>query len=481
MSLTYEKILAEDLDLGYGTRVVSNPAGGSMSGNKIGIHTFSPGMVHVKDYGANGSGDDSAHIQAAIDAMSTDGGGVVLLGAKTYYANIIIKSYVTLRGIRGKTTLTPFTDAPVIKVSATDSTANFTLEDFNISGNLAFTSQDGINLEPAAANTFVESAVFRNMLIEHCGRYGIRMVGTGVGAAGAFVQHVRMETVVSQDNTNSALSIEGDVLETLGTQVTTSNSSAGNGVLEIISLNNAGLICPARTTFVGSIHNSSTSYTASGNIPAILIDDAREVSFRGFDVESADPMVSIVGTNQQNYLINFDVGNFSLNGDATSIVSVDYCNGLKINARFTQSGGTVTSAIDFLTGSAANVTNYSRAGSTFNGTFTNIENNVGNYYYAIASGVLPAYRPMLNAHAETGTTDDLATIQDIYGGTKKLEDGQMITILQFPGDVITIKHGTGNIITSTAADYALVDSGTSSITLRWTDKFAKWLELGRTA
>jgi hypothetical protein len=56
--------------------------------------------VSVKDFGAVGNGiaDDTAEIQAAIDAFS--GGGVVYLSKGTYRvtAQIVVKDYVTLRG-----------------------------------------------------------------------------------------------------------------------------------------------------------------------------------------------------------------------------------------------------------------------------------------------------------------------------------------------------------------------------------------------
>lgn len=40
MAVVYEKIVAEDLELGRGTVSVTNPAGGNIAGSKIGIHTF---------------------------------------------------------------------------------------------------------------------------------------------------------------------------------------------------------------------------------------------------------------------------------------------------------------------------------------------------------------------------------------------------------------------------------------------------------
>jgi hypothetical protein len=40
MALVYEKIVAEDLELGTGTVSRTSPSGGTMTGNKINLSTF---------------------------------------------------------------------------------------------------------------------------------------------------------------------------------------------------------------------------------------------------------------------------------------------------------------------------------------------------------------------------------------------------------------------------------------------------------
>ena len=95
--IPYERAVKEDLELGYGTVSRSMPAGGSATGNKIGIHTFlGPAYLNVRDFGALGDGyaDDTAPIQSAIDACIAAGGGVVFFPTGRYRitAPLIVQS-----------------------------------------------------------------------------------------------------------------------------------------------------------------------------------------------------------------------------------------------------------------------------------------------------------------------------------------------------------------------------------------------------
>jgi hypothetical protein len=75
-------LLGTQRDDGAQVTPASLPA--DLSDYRVPLKVLRGGVFNVKDYGADGAGDDSVFIQAAIDAAEAAGGGIVAFPADTY-------------------------------------------------------------------------------------------------------------------------------------------------------------------------------------------------------------------------------------------------------------------------------------------------------------------------------------------------------------------------------------------------------------
>ena len=74
----------------------------------------------------------------------------------------------------------------------------------------------------------------------------------------------------------------------------------------------------------------------------------------------------------------------------------------------------------------------------------------------IATGVVTVTQGFHTIAAETGTTDDLDTINLSNSLSSDLGTYRpMLFLIADSGDTITVKHGTGNIVLNAAGDYSL--------------------------
>lgn len=93
----YEKVVQEDLDLGYGLVSITNPAGGSLTGTKVGIHSLLGSAFKAsQDFAGT---DPGAKVAAAIAALPSTGGYVyVARPSETFTTNPLAggKQHVTL-------------------------------------------------------------------------------------------------------------------------------------------------------------------------------------------------------------------------------------------------------------------------------------------------------------------------------------------------------------------------------------------------
>lgn len=135
--------------------------------------------VSVKDYGAVGDGvaDDTAEIQAAINAADSAGSGVVHLPAGTYLISaslVMTNDNLTVRGEgRSATTIKTVSDAPIIKwVSA----SNLCVRDLQLLGDsdAAKTNQRGIEV------TTADGGLIHNVHVKNLGYDGICLLNGSV-------------------------------------------------------------------------------------------------------------------------------------------------------------------------------------------------------------------------------------------------------------------------------------------------------------
>ncbi len=138
--------------------------------------------VTVKQFGAKGdnSTDDRASIQAAIDAVSVAGGGIVIIQEGTYLfgSALIYKSNVAIRGLgRGATTLKVADSADDHGFNTSATVADASIESMTIDGNRTGQA-GGTRAHCIRSADDMERVVFRDLHILNSSGYGIGLQGT---------------------------------------------------------------------------------------------------------------------------------------------------------------------------------------------------------------------------------------------------------------------------------------------------------------
>jgi len=91
MSLLYEKVVQEDLNVGTsGSVVVTNPGGGSLLGTQIGIHSVAVGQVAFTDTWDPSSIDAAGYEAKDVTIPGAAVGDFVLLSLSTILTNDMI-------------------------------------------------------------------------------------------------------------------------------------------------------------------------------------------------------------------------------------------------------------------------------------------------------------------------------------------------------------------------------------------------------
>jgi hypothetical protein len=185
LSAPNERIVKEDLELGFGTVTRTKPGGGSALGHRIGIHTFFPDTYNVRDFGALGDGstDDTAAIQAAITACPAY--GMVLLPPGHYLLSggLTITRPLTLAGSGFATILyvlpTVAASTNIVTVAPATDGHYFVFRDFCIAARSGTPGRHTIYLDGSA--TYVGDSIFSNLQLYKLNATGNAIYGAGSG------------------------------------------------------------------------------------------------------------------------------------------------------------------------------------------------------------------------------------------------------------------------------------------------------------
>lgn len=309
MGIPYEKIVSEDLNLGYGSASVTMPGGGTQTGSKIGIHSLLGVYYNVKDFGALGDGttDDTAAINTAILAVYTAGGGVLFFPVGTYMISsaISLQPYVTLRGatpyfsiIKIRPNIT-WTAAAMID-TGTSAATDIGIESLGVDGNKANLSTDdngigiffgrvargfvrncavkdtvrsGICLGSSAIAGPCQEIVIANNHVNGCGKST-----SSADAMGIAVVHAERVTVTGNVCTNNQVGIHCEThdgaSDTCRDIAIVGNTIEGNGALfSFFGIGVVGRTSAAATQRVTVVGNTITGDGVNAKT-GILCEDA---------------------------------------------------------------------------------------------------------------------------------------------------------------------------------------------------------------
>ena len=266
-------------------------ASGALSG-AVGrtVHQKFQESISVKDFGAVGDGvtDDTAAIQAAIDAINANGGGEIYFPSGTYLVDasgasqaIDLLSNVTLRGAGKNASIIKAAAASNCMVVSVNNVINVTIRDLTIDGNRVNQTSTGFHcIRSAGADNFL----IDNITVQESSGYGI---GLQVGVQNKVrVNNVDIINTYSDGVDIKNVSLTNDNL--MFSNVTIENPGLGpltnQAALDIrgpaklvnifvkgIAANNVGLrfrqdgFLPGSETGIGGQYSSLTNFKIESN------------------------------------------------------------------------------------------------------------------------------------------------------------------------------------------------------------------------
>jgi len=441
--------------------------------------------INVAQYGAvgNGSIDDTAAIQAAVDTMSADGGGELIFpttGGGTYKCNIILRPGVSLRGINRDVTLLPATNSPVITLQADADVQRVSISELTIDGTAtqgSFTAQDGIRIAPDDGFSH-RSITIVDCLIKNCGSAGLAISGSEVDDATAHVNLVRALRAVITDCTGPGVSIFGNVALTgFDACDILDNGDESTDDLSNIVVERSATVLPRQTKFTSCLIETE-NYVGGGYAMALLgvLDtNLLQCQFQEFHT-------AILVGSSPNGVITIDGCGFArASGDIDAIAEVVDVNGFIY--RGNNADANMTGPVGLILPNTAADGKRIEIGSTNSwGGLSLSTNGLPQKFITTGPSVdLPNNAgPMpLNLASDGNVVID--TLNDFKGGTEQLVSGDTVTLnIKDVARTVTLEHGTGNLYLTGGADFTL-DELADRIRLTWDDDLAGWVEISRSS
>jgi hypothetical protein len=198
-------------------------------------------LVYTEWWGATGDGttDDTTAIQAAVDSLGDDDGGVIQFLAKTYECNITTKQYLTLQGVYGGTGITDgatpsdntillaHSSGAVIDTASGTDQEGICIRDMQIQGLGAGTACKGIRFRQVL-NSRVENVVLYNLSDEGIlDSSGTRNTYTNIRTYNCVLNRTQASVIGAVD-TNCDYMMMSNVQARTYSDSTPSLSAAGN-------------------------------------------------------------------------------------------------------------------------------------------------------------------------------------------------------------------------------------------------------------
>lgn len=427
---TIEAITVENVGIPSANLVGYQPAGSGAVATDV--QTKLRETVSVKDFGAVGDGvtDDTAAIQAALEAVDAAGGGVVLIPAGTYKANIVhTYDYVSLIGAGQATVIAP-TSGVCLTVQGITGGAGSIIGDMYLSGTNGATT--GLSVSGFSHGTFKDfwiRQVANGVLIDGDASTEMKFANLYISNVTAYgVRYTRTNTVDTGGVYFNTIHVTGPSAA-VGMEFT---STVGAGQSRAFAFVNT-LILDARLNYGLYLKNTSGFFInqvwVTGTIASksmVYLDNVKDALFSQIWAQNSD--AGGYNIEVQNSITDVTIEQLRSSGPGTAV-------------QFVSSPTLLRSTITSWNNTSTTITNDTTRFASFarSAPVTGFVNSGGQTTITIASDAITATSSRIVLLGESGAADDLATINGGYTGDFLLLSNYSVSYS------ITIKSGTGNI------------------------------------